>query len=176
MCSAGKVLEVKTVFTVIAACASLSTAYASLCPPPGFTEVESEVRRAWSAADTVVMAEVAYVDEFFSIGDRRVGEAEFVARFYEPRTPPDDAPEDDPNLRQVVQWRVLETWKGSSLPGATVETDTPVQCCRSGVRVSLGTRRVLYLRDNRKNSIRACSADSYPIADQARVLARLRHQ
>lgn len=166
----------RAVFTVIAACASLSTAYASLCAPRGLTDVDAEVRRAWSGSDTVVMAEVADVDEFFSIGDRRVGEAEFAARFYEPRTSPDDAPGNDANLRQVVRWRVLETWKGSSLPGATVETDTPVQCCGGGVRVSVGTRRVLYLLDNKKNSVRGCSADSYPIADQARVLARLRPQ
>lgn len=131
-----------------------------------------EVRRAWSASDVVVLADAVDIDEFFSIGDRRVGEAEFLSQFYESST--DDDPENGPNLRQVVKWRVLETWKGGSLPGTTVETDTPVQCCRGGVRVSVGTRRVLYLRNNMKNSVWACSADSYPIAEQARVLGRAR--
>ena len=46
---------------------------------------------------------------------------------------------------QTVEWKVLESWKGSYAKGQTFKTSTVVQCCLCGRAVVVGGLMLLYL-------------------------------
>jgi hypothetical protein len=164
-------MDLKHLLGAVALCATMNAAHACSCAPA--EPVDRAVRRAWLAADTVVLAEATTIDEVYSINDRRVDRVEFEARFLSPTAQDQDA-EAEFNVRQVVRWSVVRSWKGSSRPGTTLETDTRVLCCTCGVKVAVGQRRVLYQRSGAVNSLSTCSVDSiYAVGMQTRTLTRL---
>lgn len=161
----------KHIVAAVVLCSTMSAARACSCGPP--EPAHQAVRRSWSTADTVVLAEAMAIDEVYSINGRRVDRAEFEARFLSPVVQDQDA-EAEFNVRQVVLWSVVRSWKGSSRPGMTVETDTRVLCCTCGVRVAVGQRRVLYQKNGAVNSLSTCSVDSvYSVDTQTRTFTRL---
>lgn len=159
--------DMKYILAAVVLSATISNAQACSC---GKAEpVEKAVRQASLMADTVVLAEAQTIDEVYTIKDRRVSRAEFEASFLSPASTGADY-----NVRQVVQWRVLRAWKGSTRAGMTVETDTRVLCCTCGVAVSVGRRLVLYLNNEAVNSLSMCSVGSdYSVDKQSRILGRL---
>lgn len=164
-------MDVKYIIPAVVFCAAMNAARGSSCVP--HESADQAVRQSWLTADTVVLAEALTIEDVYSINGRRVDRVEFEARFLSPAAL-DQNDEDEFNVRQVVRWGVVRSWKGRSRSGTTVETDTRVLCCTGGVRAAVGHRRVLYLTSGAENSLNACSVDSvYSVDTQTRTLMRL---
>jgi hypothetical protein len=162
---------VKLIFAAALLLATMHTAQGCSCAKaePAF----QAVRKAVLAVDKVVLAEAVTVDEIHTINEQRVTQAEFDAR-HRAQAMQDQDPEAVFNVRQLVQWRVVRTWKGNARPGMTLETDTRVLCCTCGEAVLVGQRRILYLKDDAVNALSTCGVGHvYSMGTQSRALARL---
>lgn len=92
--------------------------------PP--TDLRAQVRGEYQSSKLVVLAEVVGALDLHQVGPEWLG----------------------PRFEQLVLWRTVRPWKGTTGVGYQFVTRTITECCVCGAYVRVGERKLLYLGRN----------------------------